>query len=373
MIEQLPVVETKGRGNSMSIFSKDGCRDIMFVYFNHPVWKMKWGQSIPDMPLDVQLELVNRCNLKCDACPIHKNSRQRSILTWDVLKRIADEIARESICYITIFGIGAAALHPDLFRFLRYVRDLDVVPKGMRSLSMIPTVLISNVAWTDQQVENCINHPPDLLSASLAGLTDEEIIARRSPIDLSRFYNNLKSIHDSRFVKRGGDGGVSPTIHLSTHIYPHEMESRKEEIEAFKRKWFRVCDSIVIKPTMLDEHHLEFVEFSKSSSLSYTEISSSHFERTAPCMETSRRLSLNSDGDVWCGHHNSEDFGELLGNVYSQTLREIWHSEVMNDFRKEIRAGIFNRKCCKMCGGEIRDFHRTAPKELEPQIQFGGW
>jgi radical SAM protein with 4Fe4S-binding SPASM domain len=367
----LPILESKGRGDSMSIFSKD-VPDIMSVYFQHPVWKMKPGETIPDMPLDVQLELINRCNLKCDACPIHKNSRNRTLLSWDVLKKIADEIAKESICYVTICGIGEAALHPDLFKFTRYIRDLEVVPNGMRKLSMIPTVLISNVMWTKNQVNDCIMNPPDLLSASVAGLSDKEIVERRSPIDILGFYENLKYIHDNRHVIRKEDGGISPNIHISTHIYPHEMETRKEEIEIFKEKWLKVCDSVVIKPTMLDQHHLEFDEFMKPSNLQYTDITTTKFERTAPCLETSRRLSVNSDGDIWCGHHNSEDFGDLLGNVYDNSLRDIWHSETMNDFRKEVRAGIFNREGCKSCGGEIRDFHRSV-QEMESEIKFGAW
>lgn len=368
----LPIIENKGRGGSMSIFSKD-TPDIMSVYFNHNVWKMKWGDVVPDMPLDVQLEMINRCNLLCDSCPIHKNSRDRSLLSWDVLRRMVDESVDEGVCYFTICGIGEAGLHPDLFRFFRYVRGKDVKPKGMRTLSMMPTVLISNVVWSEQQVQECVENPPDLLSASVAGLLDEEIIERRKPLNLEQFYENLKYIYDNRKVRREEDGGLSPVIHLSTHIYPQEMESRKDDIEAFKEKWFRVCDSVVIKPTMLDEHHLELAEFSENDKIAYTNISATHFERTAPCMETSRRLSVNSDGDVWCGHHNSEDFGELLGNVYSQSLRDIWHSDVMNEFRKETRAGLFTRKGCKMCGGEIRDVHREPPKEREEEIIFGAW
>ena len=70
-------------------------------------------------------------------------------------------------------------------------------------------------------------------------------------------------------------------------------------------------------------------------------------------METSRRLSIDSDGNVFCGHHLSEDFGEYLGNVYEQGLREIWHDARIKAFRRSVRAGQFDRVSCKLCGGEI--------------------
>lgn len=363
-------MKSANRANSMTIHVKDdSVKDILSVYFNHPVWKRGWGNPVPDMPLDVQLELVNRCNLSCESCPILKQTRAKSILTWDVLQRIVDEAAVEGVCYFTICGIGEAALHPNLFQLLSYIRSRKVEPKGLRALSMMPSLLVSNAVWNNRQVEECIENPPDLLSLSLAGLTDEEIVRRRQPINLDLFYRNVKKIYQERKVRRDEDGGVSPTIHISTHVYPSEMNDTKA-IEAFKEKWFEICDIVVIKPTMLDEHHKEFKKFLGEKELVYTDISEKHYERTAPCMEVSRRLSVDSDGNVWCGHHNSEDFGDKLGNVYSQSLREIWHSEKMNQFRREVRAGIFKRPGCKACGGEIRDWNRSPQKKMEDEITF---
>jgi len=358
-----------GRAKSMSLTVKNSGPDIMDTYFNHPVWKQKWGEPIPDMPLDVQLELINSCNLACDSCPILHQTRIKSSLTWEVLKRIADESAEESVCYFTICGIGEAALHPKLFEFLRYVRNKTVKPKGLRTLTTMPTILISNAVWPQKHIQQCIDHPPDMLSLSLAGLTDEEHIARRSPINLDKFFQNVKALHDGRKLRRPEDGRLAPTIHISTHIYPHEMTNH-EAIQAFEKKWLQISDAVVIKPTMIDQHHMRLKEFSTPSNLQYTDISTNHFSRTAPCMETSRRLSIDSNGDIWCGHHNSEDFGPLLGNVYHNSLREIWHSDTMNEFRREVRAGIFHREGCQKCGGEIRDWHREVPKTIEKEIKF---
>src|SRR5205085_1154407 len=121
---------TTGRAGSMQMLHKNEViKDVTRVYFDHPVWQMKWGEPVPDMPLDVQLEFINRCNLACEACPILHHTRPRSLLTWDALKRIADEANEGGVCYFTVCGIGEASLHPDLFRFLRYVRDMDVKPQ----------------------------------------------------------------------------------------------------------------------------------------------------------------------------------------------------------------------------------------------------
>jgi radical SAM protein with 4Fe4S-binding SPASM domain len=149
-------------------------------------------------------------------------------------------------------------------------------------------------------------------------------------------------------------------------------------VERFKEKWLAICDAVVIKPTLLGQHFKEYQHFARpdalatvrGSNLAYADISESHFERTAPCFETSRRLAINSDGNVWCSHHASEDFGPYLGNVKQQTLRQIWHGETMNAFRRQTRAGIFDRICCKECGGELIENHRVPSRAMEPHITF---
>jgi radical SAM protein with 4Fe4S-binding SPASM domain len=373
---------TTGRGGSIVIAWKStDTKDITRHYFDHPIWQTKSGDPLPDMPLDVQLELINTCNLSCPACPVHRQRRPRSMLTWDVLQSIVDQSAEEGVCYLTICGVGEAALHPDLFRLLRYIRSKRVAITNMRRVPILPSVLISNGIWTADQITECIENPPDLLSLSLAGLTRQEIEDRRRPINLDRFFENVKRVYDNRKVVRDIDGGVSPVIHISTHIYPHEIDSRDNDIQRFKEKWFAVCDAVVIKPTMLGKHHQAFDQYSnrplsdrKSTiGLKYSNISTQHYERQAPCMETSRRLSVDSDGNVWCGHHNSEDFGSHLGNVYEEGLREIWQGTKMNDFRKASRAGRFHRAGCKLCGGEIREAVRSCPAAPEKEIHVGGW
>lgn len=365
-----PQLSFTGRNGSMLMYTKgDPIIDITRTYFDDPIWTMKSGDPVPDMPLDVQIEPINRCNMSCIHCPIHHNSRLESQLGWDTFKKLADEAAHEGVCYFTICGIGEPTLNPYVFTFLKYVRELKVKPKGLRSLSMIPTVLITNGMWSKKQLEKCVKSPPDLISISIAGFDDESIVDRRKGIKLPKFKKNLGYLHKNRILRRDSDGGLSPVIHISTHVHPREMLD-EEKKSAFLNEYLEMADVIVIKPTMLDQHYTDYEAFSGDTYLEYSNISQNHFERTAPCFETSRRLSLNSDGDVWCGHHNSEEFGQYLGNVKQQSIREIWHGKAINEFRRRVRAGVFHRKCCKTCGGEIRDGHRKASKQIEVEIPF---
>jgi radical SAM protein with 4Fe4S-binding SPASM domain len=347
-----------GRSRGMSIYLRHSdIRDITRRYFEHPIWRLEEKYEFPDMPLDIQLELINKCNLSCPACVINYANRKISILKWNTLKKIVDESARESVCYFTICGVGEAALSPYLFPLLGYIRRKKVEVKGLRQLNMLPSVLISNGIWSERQVNMCLQNPPDLVSFSLSGLTNKDICERRYPINLNRFRENVTRLFTSRKIRREIDGAILPIIHISTHIYPFEITERKKEVEHFIRNWLSISDAVVIKPTMINNKINKFENFlnSKFSNLQYINISENHYERTKPCFETSRRLSINSSGNVWCGHHNSEDSGSFLGNIEENTIREIWHGKKMQKFREEVRNGKFNNALCKKCGGEIRE------------------
>lgn len=372
-------VEYGRAGSLIKEYKDDGVKDITSTYFLHPIWAMKAGSPIPDMPLDVQFELLNRCNLQCIDCSARMpTTRARSLLEWEVLRKCVDEAASEGVCYFTICGIGEASLHPDLWRLCGYIRSKDVEQKGLRVLPMMPTILVSNGMYSKAQVEECIKNPPDVLSISVAGLTDEEIERRRSPLQIDRLWQNIWTIYKGRKVVRGVDGSLVPIIHVSTHILPREYSERAEDIRAFKKRWFEVSDAVVIKPRMIGKFTESYGEFlvnavSRSEGdgpLCYADISQTHFQRIAPCFETSRRLSIDSDGNVWCGHHRSEDFGRFLGNVKWQSLREIWHGEPMNEFRRQVRAGAFERRCCMTCGDEIREVQRERAERVEDNLRF---
>lgn len=351
----------KARGGAMAIHYKDGCqKDLINVYLDHPSWRMTSSDPPLEIPLDVQFELINRCNLRCEGCPVNNHTRPPSQLDLSLVKRIIDEAAEIGVCYFTICGIGEASLHPNLFDILHYIRLKKVEPQGNRVLNRMPVILVSNLVWNKQQIQCCLQSPPDILSASLSGLTDDEIKKRRGNLDVNKFVETLKTIYEKR--KQFVDG-IYPSIHVSTHIYPTEFDD-KEAIEAFKDKYSKFSDAIVIKPTILHYYFQPLERFpnkTKDAALEYTSLNGNTFNRKVPCFEPLRRLAIDSDGNAWCGHHNSECFalsGDFLGNVKKQSLMEIWKSETMQKFREEIRNGTFKRVCCQLCGGEIRNWRK---------------
>jgi hypothetical protein len=163
----------------------------------------------------------------------------------------------------------------------------------------------------------------------------------------------VRQLHSNRHVRHPLTDQRLPVIHVSTHIYPDEMVSCANEIRAFVDKFGSVADAVVVKPTMLSARHTAFDHYVGQ----HEGLSEDRYRRTQPCFETSRRLAVAVNGDVWCGHNLPEDFGEPLGSVHEQSVIDIWRGPRMTKFRTEVRAGRFGLDVCQACGGELREGH----------------
>ena len=369
------IVDLNYRGNLMNIHQKKDVKDITRVVFDNPVWKMGAGDPVPDMPLDIQIEVTNVCNLLCEACPYVFSVREKEFFPWDLLKELVDQAAEEGVAYVTLGGIGETMLYRRIFEAVKYIREKKVKPKGLRTIPYMPSVVISNGQWLKGQIEQCLENPPDLISFSLAGLTDDEFLERRKGLNISKFEDLLSRLfHERKFI-RDIDGGVAPIIHVSTHIFPAEYETRQDDIARFKERFFGISDAVVVKPTMHGPNYSvdTFGEFSIRPDKFYhgggmekhQVVEESAYTRNTPCFEPSRRLAMASNGKVWCGHNNLEGFGDHLGDLTTHSLREVWHGDRMTKFRNQIRSGIFHRSGCQQCGSGPR-----TETQMQEQHQF---
>ena len=133
-----------------------------------------WG-----MPLHMQFELTNYCNLHCPVCPTGSKSLSRAPRAMDVdlFERVMDEVG-PYLLTASLWAWGEPLLHPRLKEILRAARKHDVV-----------TLLSTNGQCldSDRVLEALIEEAPDYLILALDGLTDQtnsayRVGARLAPI-----------------------------------------------------------------------------------------------------------------------------------------------------------------------------------------------
>lgn len=117
------------------------------------------------MPLHMQFELTNYCDLRCPVCPTGSKSVNRPPQAMDVglFERVMDE-AGPRLLTASLWAWGEPLLHPRLKQILRAARRPDVI-----------TLLSTNGQCLshDRVLEALVDAPPDYLILALDGLTDE--------------------------------------------------------------------------------------------------------------------------------------------------------------------------------------------------------
>lgn len=81
------------------------------------LWNIAQNKNIP---LKVDIEITNVCNLKCKYCFVElDNCKNKMSISQYTLMKLFDELKEMGTLFLTITG-GEATLHPDLFQILEY-------------------------------------------------------------------------------------------------------------------------------------------------------------------------------------------------------------------------------------------------------------
>ena len=148
------------------------------------------------MPLHMQFELGNQCNLRCPVCPTGNRELDRPPQMMD-LSLFRDTMAEVGPYLLTasLWGWGESLLHPQLAGFLREAQKYKI------------TVLLSTNGQNldqDEVIDAIAEYPPTYLIVAIDGITDEtnsrfRIGARLAPViaGMRRLVERKKRMHRS--------------------------------------------------------------------------------------------------------------------------------------------------------------------------------
>jgi MoaA/NifB/PqqE/SkfB family radical SAM enzyme len=142
------------------------------------------------MPLHMQFELTNYCNLRCPVCPAGTRSVRRPPQAMDVelFERVMEE-AGPYLLTASLWAWGEPTLHPCLRQILRAARRHDVI-----------TLLSTNgQRLNDQRVlEALIEEPPSYLIVAFDGLTDETNSVYRVGAGIAPILDGVKRLAEMK-------------------------------------------------------------------------------------------------------------------------------------------------------------------------------
>lgn len=288
---------------------------------------LRSAPRLTGMPAGLCVETTNRCNMSCVMCPRGALDSQPGDMPFEFFKRIADE-ASGYVEFISFSFRGEPLLNRNLFQMVRYAKEL-----GMRT-----SVLTNGMLLDEATGKELIESGLDLLSISIDAASQKVYNKIRCGGDFYRVIENTKRMIDLNKKAK------QPMMIVAQMI---RMEENLSEVQPFKAYWKRKSHVFPkIKP------------FSTRTGLIDNAILRLRKERPVRCSRMWRGMYVCADGTVvpCCNDYRCR---EQLGNLTSQSIKEIWNSESFVNLRRLHCEGKFEAvPICRGCEFLKTNFHK---------------
>ena len=301
-------------------------------------------EEVQGRPLisSLQFELSSRCNERCIHCYIPNDKKNKGFdMPTAKVKSILDEFATMGGIHVTLSG-GEAFLHKDLIEIARYCREKDLKI----------SILSNLISLKDEQIQALKEVNLSLIQVSLYSMDPdvhdfittvkgsfertktaiEKLVAADIPVQIScpimkanrHGYDKVLNYAKSLKIKAQTDYIMMARSDLDTDNLANRLSL--EETEELLR-------DIIVHDTQYREETLEQLPITDEIKFDLE-----RFKRQPLCGVGYDNCCITANGDVYpCA--GWQDF--VLGNVYKQSLQEIWeNSERVKQLRRITQASF---------------------------------
>ncbi|MEP7255762.1 MAG: radical SAM/SPASM domain-containing protein [Ferruginibacter sp.] len=297
---------------------------------NKPV---QWGY-----PVSVSFEPTTSCNLRCPECPsgLRQFTRPTGMLQNDFFKRTIDDIHKE-LLYLIFYFQGEPYLNPDFLTMVKYASDKKIY-----------TATSTNAHYlTDDVARKTVESGLDRLIISIDGTTQDVYQQYRVGGNLEKVLAGAKNIMKwKRELK-----SKTPFVFFQFLV----VKPNEHQIEDIKRLAKEVgVDEVRFKTAQVYEYETDpnnliptidkFSRYKKNTDGSYT----AKNKLANRCWKLQHANVITWDGLVVpCCF--DKDATHQLGNLKTQSFKEIWHNDNYKQFRNELFKSRKNIDICANC------------------------
>ncbi len=282
------------------------------------------------MPVILQIESTSICNLKCIMCPYPTMGRKNEHMSMTVYERIIQEGAG-FLEFVWLHHFGEPLINPDIYKMINMAEDA-----GIR------TGMSTNATRLDERASAALlDSKLSMLYISLDGAT-------KHTFEKIRVGAKFENVHAN--VTRFAEMKRARNSELLVRLQMIHMTSTQNEREQFDEEWRDAgFDAIDYKPfhywANQDESLIQIDEVSPPTP-------------TGACSEPWIGFSVLADGTaVPCCNDYS---GKMpLGDLKTQSLREVWNGPAMMDLRRRFAGEVPDVKgtLCEGCPFPVLGVH----------------
>lgn len=296
--------------------------------------KWEWNPKqfvVNPFPLHLDIETTNFCNLRCPHCAASYDnwgSIKKGGISFSLFKRIIDEGAENGIYSIKFSFRGEPMLHKNLIKMIQYAKQKGIIDMYFNTNGML---------LTKEKGEQLIDVELNRISISADGWDEESFEKNRLGAKFDVVYNNVKMLRELR-EKRNVD---YPRIRIQTVMLPEIKKHLKE----FIKLWQPLADEL---------GYLDVREEGPG-------VDHRGLKGKWACPFLWQRMVILWDGTLLpCLMHGIKDFSLMsLGNVKDVSIKNMWNSEKMNNYRNLHKKGLSHKiGGCDMCSYRAKELEK---------------
>lgn len=277
----------------------------------------KLEKAVSIFPKLILVATASPCNAKCPHCPCTVKPEIRNtekFFDHNLFAKLAGE-ALPFNAHIRLSGYGEPLLHPRLF---------DMLAENEGRFSLITNGSLFN----RNRIHRIIKMNLDAIEVSVDSHKASIYDKIRVGLDFARVHDNIIDLIKERDIQ-----GAKTKIMVSIINQP----SRNPDIEGAVDYWEKIVDKVMLR---------KYVTWGILPSEDCGEIPD---EREA-CPYPWERLMLDPSGYIRLCPYDDQKLIPPLGNLYENSIEEVWHGERMDAIRWGHKENNFkNVELCSKC------------------------
>ena len=283
-------------------------------------------------PISVELSLTNECNQKCVWCSDYElRNRLPGTLKKETVFRLIDDLKAGGTSGIVIEGGGEPTIHPDFCEIVEYIAEKEL------AVGLITNGVILNYEHLLDKFE--------WIRVSLDAGDKDEYLKMKSKDNFEQVIENISIIAQKCNVCGGG------YILAQENIDSLDRVTVRLKKLGVKYIHFR---PVIDNPELYIEKDLSYLKRYENK---YFSILDSAFNENRirgnaelPCVAHSVTSIISASGDIFiCGRLNIYDWLKPIGNINTQSFKEIWTGEERIEQCKTVSDSNFCNRHCPEC------------------------
>lgn len=258
-------------------------------------------------PSRVTVELTNGCNLSCPVCPRHLMEGKLGNMSFDLYKKIIDEIAKYPDTVLIPFFRGESMLHKQFVEMLAYARDKGV---GKIQLTTNATRMKPKFARA------IIDYEVDFVSFSVDTVDPDDYAKVRKGGVLKETLKNIEYFCD--YKKQTGQTKTEVQVSVV------RSDTTSAGVDQFVAYWKPKVDRVRVFEQHTGDGNFGSVAAAREKFI---------FDKRMPCLKLFDEISIYWNGQAALCCHDWDRTSEI-GDISKNSIAEVWKNEIYRQMRE---------------------------------------